>query len=130
MINNFNRNRILWLLIALMAFSASLTGAANQGIYRNLIINDNLPGVLSQDLVTVLTSIGMLFLIIRTGKGDIIKQLILLGIIGYMFYAYGIYVLAKVYNMLYFLYMAIFSLSFFSLVSGITNIGNKAYDKI
>jgi hypothetical protein len=77
-----------------------------------------------------LASIAMLFLIIRIDEGDFVKQLILLGIIGYLFYGYGIYVLAKIYNILYFLYMAIFGLSFFSLVYGIANISKEAFDKI
>ena len=130
MINQLNRNRILWLLIALMALIASLIGVSNQGIYQGLMITDNIPGVLAQDLVTVLASIAMLFLIIKIDEGDFVKQLILLGIIGYLFYGYGIYVLAKIYNILYFLYMAIFGLSFFSLVYGIANISKEAFDKI
>ena len=130
MINQLKRNKLLWFIIALMALIASLISVAHQGIYQGLIITDNIPGVLAQDLITVLASIAMLFLIIRIDEGDFVKQLILLGIIGYLFYGYGIYVLAKIYNILYFLYMAIFSLSFFSLLYGIANISKEAFDKI
>jgi hypothetical protein len=130
MINKLKRNKILWLLIALMALVASLVGVAYQGIYQNFMIAAALPAVLSQDLIAALASIAMLFLIFRIKEGNFVKQLILLGIIGYLFYVYGLYVIGKVYNTLYFLYMAIFSLSFFSLVYGIANIRNKAPDKI
>jgi hypothetical protein len=130
MIKNLKRNKILWLLIALMALIASLIGIAYQGVYQNLTVLQNLPAILSQDLITVLASITILVLIIRIKESDFAKQLILLGIIGYLFYVYGIYVLGKFYNPLYLLYMAIFSLSFFSLVYGIANIRNEAYAKI
>src|SRR5512138_22534 len=130
MINQLKWNKILWLLIALMALIASSLGAANQDIYRNFRVTTALPAILSQDLIAVLASIAMLFLIIRIKEGDFVKQLILLGIVGYFFYIYGLYVVGKMYNILYLLYMAIFSLSFFSLVYGIANIRNKAFDNI
>jgi len=92
-----------------MALIASSIGVADQGIYRNFRTVDALPAILSQDLVAVLAS---------------------LGIVGYLFYIYGLYVVGKIYNILYLLYMAIFSLSFFSLVYGIANIRDAAYGGI
>ncbi len=130
MINKLKRNKILWLLIALMALIASLIGVVHQGIYQNLTVLENLPAILSQDLITVLASIAMLYLIIRIDEDDFVKQLILFGIIGYLFYVYGIYVFGKFYNILYLLYMAIFSLSFYSLIYGIVNIKKKVFDNI
>jgi hypothetical protein len=130
MIGKLKWNKILWLLIALMALAASLIGVLYPAVYGNLVIPENLPAAFAQDLITVLASIAMLFLIITIREGDFIKQLILLGIIGYLFYGYGIFVIGKIYNPLYFLYMAIFSLSIFSIVYGIVNIGKKTYDKI
>jgi len=130
MIKNLKRNKVLWLLIALMALVASLIGVVHQSIYQNLAIVENLPAILSQDLITVLASIAMLYLVIRIDEDDYVKQLILLGIIGYLFYVYGIYVFEKFYNILYLLYMGIFSLSFYSLVYGIANIRNEAFNNI
>ncbi len=130
MINNLKKNKLLWLLIALMALVTSLSGVVHQGIYQNLAIVENLPAILSQDLITVLASIAMLYLVIRIDEDDFMKQLILLGIIGYLFYVYGIYVLGKFYNILYLLYMGIFSLSFYSLVYGIANIRNEVFEHI
>ena len=129
-IKNLKRNKILWLLIALMALVASLIGAAHPGVYQKLTVLENLPAILSQDLITVLASITMLYLITRIDEDDFVKQLVLFGIVGYLFYVYGIYVFGKFYNILYLLCMAIFSLSFFSLVYGITNIRNEANEKI
>jgi len=130
MMSELKRNKILWLFIALMALAASLVGVAHQGIYFNFSIAAALPAILSQDLIAVLASVAMLYLIFRIKEGDFVRQLLLLGIIGYLFYVYGLYVIGKIYNTLYFLYMAIFSLSFFSLVYWIANIRNKAHDKI
>lgn len=64
-------------------------------------------------------TIGVAFFIIiwiKTIKEeDFIKQAIILGLLGYFFYAYGIYVIERIYNPLYLLYMAIFGLSFYSM---------------
>uniref|UniRef100_UPI001C0F289A hypothetical protein n=1 Tax=Arthrobacter globiformis TaxID=1665 RepID=UPI001C0F289A len=43
-------------------------------------------------------------------------QIVALGLLGYLFYAYRIYVIERAYNGLYLVYMAIFALSFWSLV--------------
>ncbi len=130
MINKLQRDKISWLLIALMALVASSIGVARQGIYRNFRIAAALPAMLSQDLIAVSASLTMLFLIVRIKEGDLVERLILFGIAGYLFYVYGLYVVGKIYNTLYLLYMAIFSLSFYSLVFGIANIGNEASDNI
>jgi len=127
MLDKLQTNKRLWLLIALMALIASSIGVADQGIYRNFRTVEALPAILSQDLIAVLASLAMLFLIIRIKEGDFIKQLVLLGIVGYLFYIYGLYVVGKMYNILYLLYMAIFSLSFFTLIYGIANIKKAAY---
>ena len=65
---SLKRSKILGLLIALMALVASLIGVAYQGIYRNLTVTENLPAVLSQDLITVLASITMLFSLFQNGE--------------------------------------------------------------
>ncbi len=130
MINKLKWNKILWILIALMALSASLIGVINQGIYQKFRTATALPAILSQDLIAVLASIAMLFMIVRIKEGDFVKQSILLGIIGYLFYIYGLYVVGKMYNVLYLIYMAIFSLTLFSLVYGIANIKKKAFDNV
>ena len=63
-----SKNKILWLLIALMVLIASLIGVANQGIYQKFRVTAALPAILSQDMIAVLASIAMLYLIIRMNQ--------------------------------------------------------------
>lgn len=122
MIRNLGKNRILWLLVALLSLIAALVGVSNPGIYGHVVSTKIMPGVLSQDLMTIVASIIVLFLIVRIKEKDSIKQMVILGIIGYLFYGYGIYVIERLYNVLYFVYMAIFGLSFYSIVYSVANI--------
>ena len=50
------------------------------------------------------------------------QQLLALGLLGYLFYAYGIYVIERAYNGLYLVYLAIFTLAFWSVVYGTANL--------
>jgi hypothetical protein len=130
MVKKLSSQKILWFLIALLSLIASLAGVANQTIYPHLINIENLSGALSQDLIAILAVMVMLFLILKIKETDVIKQMIVLGIIGYLFYCYGIYVMERIFNILYFLYMAIFSLSFYSLIYAMMNIRKEYYLKV
>lgn len=126
MIRNFTKNKILWFLNALLSFIAALTGVFNTGIYDRVVSGTIMPGVFAQDLMTLVASCIILVLIFRTREADIIRQMVILGFLGFLFYAYGIYVIERLYNALYFLYMAIFGLSFYSIVYGVVSIREKA----
>jgi len=130
MLQKLGINKILWFLLALLSLIASLIGALNPGIYSKVVDPEFLPGMISQDLTTIIASIIILFCIVRTKKEDFIKQIIVLGIIAYLFYAYGIYVIEQFYNALYFLYMAIFGLSFYSIVYGVVNIRQDILQRV
>lgn len=122
MIRNLGKNRILWLSTASLSLIAASVGAANPGIYDRVVSADVMLGVFSQDLMTVAASIIALFLAVRMGEEDSRSQVVILGILGYLFYGYGIYVIERVYNVLYLVYMAIFGLSFYSIAYGFANI--------
>lgn len=130
MIRNLDKNRILWLLVASMSLIAALVGVANPGIYGLVVSTVIMPGVLSQDIMTIIASITVLFLIVRIKEEDSIKQMVILGIFGYLFYGYGIYVIERLYTILYFLYMAIFGLSFYSIAYSVVNIRKEILQKI
>jgi len=130
MIRNLETNKILWLLTALLSLAAALIGVINPDIYAKVVSKDVIPGVFGQDLMTIAASIIILWLIFRTKENDSKKQIVLLGILGYLFYAYGIYVIEQVYNLLYYLYMAIFALSFFSMVYGVAKIPPEVMQKV
>jgi hypothetical protein len=122
MIRNLGTNRILWLLTASLSLVAALVGVFMPDIYGKVIDTGLMPGIFGQDLMTILASVSILLLTLRVKDKDTKKQLVVLGIIGYLFYAYGIYVIERVYTLLYFLYMAIFGLSFWSMVYGVAKI--------
>jgi len=130
MIQNLDKNRILWLLTGLLSLIASLTGVVTQDIYSRVVSTKIMPGVLSQDLMTIVLAGILLFISARVKEENWKKQVIILGIIGYLFYGYGIYVIERLYTMLYFVYMAIFGLSFYSLIYGVSSISPEIRSKI
>lgn len=125
MIRNLVTNKILWLLTAVLSLIAALVGVFNPGIYTKVISTDIMPGVFGQDLMTIAASVIILFLMFRVKEGDSKKQIVILGILGYLLYAYGIYVIERVYNMLYYLYLTVFGLSFWSIAYGVAKIRPK-----
>lgn len=130
MIQNLGENRILWVSVALLSLVAAFIGVANPGLYSQVVSTEMMPGVLSQDLITIVSSIVVLFLTVRIKEEDSIKQIVILGIIIYFFYGYGIYVIERIYNVLYFVYMAIFGLSFYSIIYSVANIRKEMLPKI
>ena len=100
---NHGMNKLLWSITALCSFAAALVGVLNPGIYSRVISSDMMPAVMGQDLMTILAAIIILVLTFLTKANDSKKQVIILGIIGYLFYAYGIYVIERLYNGLYYL---------------------------
>lgn len=130
MIQNLEINKILWLLTALLSLAAALIGVINPDIYAKVVSKDVIPGVFGQDLMTIAASIIIMWLVFRIKENDSRKQIVVLGILGYLFYAYGIYVIEQVYNLLYYLYMAIFALSFYSMVNGVAKIHPEVVQKV
>jgi hypothetical protein len=122
LVRNLGKNRIIWLVTVSLSLIAALSGVFRPGLYSKVISGDIMPGVFGQDLMTIAASLAILFLLIRIKEQDSTKHILILGIIGYLFYAYGIYVIERVYTVLYFVYLAIFGLSFWSLVYGAASI--------
>lgn len=110
--------RKLWILTALLAFVASVWGVADQGIYEGLVETKYLPGTLGQDLITIAASLALGWLAITARPERVRRTVVAFGILGYLFYAYGIYVMEQVYTPPYLAYMAVFALSFWALAFG------------
>ena len=130
MVNNFERNRALWIVTAVLTLIAALLGVVFPDIYRKVISNDLMPAMHTQDWLTILIGAALLLIIIKTRKNDIKKQIIILGIIGAFAYLYGIFAIERVYNWAYFLYLAIFALSFWSIVYGLADIPKDLLHKV
>ncbi|MFX0069706.1 MAG: hypothetical protein ACFFAO_01320 [Candidatus Hermodarchaeota archaeon] len=122
MIKKLNENKILWLINSILSLIVALIGVFNPNVYNKVILQELIPGVLYQDVTTIIASIITLILTVRIKEEDSKLQIIILGILGYFFYAYGIYVIERVYTILYFAYMAILGLSFFSMVIFVASI--------
>lgn len=118
--------RILWGLAAAMALIAALAGVLTPGIYGRVVSNEVMPGVLSQDAMTTAAAVAALVLALRTGPDDARGQAVVLGIMGFLYYAYGVYSIERIYTPLYLLYLAILGLSFFGLIYGVVTVAPLA----
>ncbi len=116
---------ILTLLVSVMSlFTAVYTVSDNQiyhQVYEAGTISEFLiAGSLAQDMLVIPTSVIILFLSLFFLKRRNFKILIsILGLIGYIFYAYGLYVIQGQYSSLYLLYLAIFGLSIYAMIYGL-----------
>lgn len=81
-----------------------------------------LPGVFTQDLLVIVAAIAMITLTLRIEADHYRSVIIIFGVLGFLFYAYGIYAIEQVYTALYLLYLAIFALSFYGLTYGLTSL--------
>lgn len=122
MIRGLTGNKVIWFLLAVLSLVAALAGVFKPEIYANVVSPEVMPGVLSQDMTTIVVSLVMLFLVFTVREEQWKAQAVLLGIVYYLFYAYGIYAIERLYNAYYFVYMAIFGLSFYSLIFSLANL--------
>ncbi|WP_286132722.1 hypothetical protein [Arthrobacter sp. OY3WO11] len=111
-----NIHRILWAVIGVLTLVAAAIGLGNPRIYDRIVNENLIPGAYSQDLLSALSAFGLMYLALTARIDRQKHQIIALGLMGYLFYAYGIYVIERAYNGLYLVYMAIFTLAFWSLV--------------
>jgi hypothetical protein len=115
MVSYLRLAKALWGVTAAFAFLAALAGVLFKGLYVGLFLEEYLPGALPQDILTMVVSGTLIFLAATTKNGDVKKQVVALGLLGSLFYLYGIFTIERVYNSFYLLYAAIFALSFWSI---------------
>lgn len=130
MIKSLQKNKFLWLLVSFLSLIAALVGVFNQDIYSKVVGSNWLPGTISQDVITIIAGLVLFFLSLRINGSGIKRQIVAMSLLAYLFYAYGIYVIERLYNSLYILYMAIFALSFWSIVYGLQSINREVIRKI
>ena len=117
MLTHLFLNRLLWAVAGLLALGAAATGILRTEIYDGVVAPRLVPGAYSQDLLSLGAGLGLLYLAYAAGPQRTKHQIVALGLLGYLFYAYGIYVIERTYNGLYLLYMAVFALSFWALAT-------------
>lgn len=108
--------RALWILTGVLTLIAAGAGLLFPDIYARVVRTDLVPGALSQDLISAVAGGSLLVLgsVARGGRPKL--QIAAVGILGYLFYAYGIYVIERAYNGFYLVYMAVFALTFWGLL--------------
>jgi hypothetical protein len=99
------------------------------GIYVGLIAPATRPGALSQDVITVIAGITLCGLALAGTRVGPKAELVALGLLGYLFYGYGIYVVERVYNLLYLNYLAIFGIAAWLLVFGAVDVVHRTADR-
>jgi multisubunit Na+/H+ antiporter MnhF subunit len=85
MMRNLGTNRLLWVLLAGLSFIAAAIGVASPGVYARVVTREVMPGVLSQDWMTLVAAIIMVILAARAKERDTVAQLVILGIVGFLF---------------------------------------------
>ena len=121
-----NLNRWLWLGVALLSLIASGVGVLHPSVYDGLIPASIRPGVFTQDIVAIALSV-VLGLLAVSDRSDLVrKRIVAHGILGFLFYAYGIYAIERMYNALYPLYLALFGASLFVLVYSAATVPTNA----
>lgn len=116
MLKQAKLKRTLWLICAALSFVAAVVGLAFSDMYKPWVSPTVFPGMLSQDFTTLLVAVALFVLAGRLKSSSPKIPIWSLGMLAYLFYAYGIYSIERVYTGFYFLYLAIFGLSFYSII--------------
>ena len=122
------RTTVMMFLLSSLSFFASTKGIIDTSLYQDLYEAGTLPknliwGSRAQDMVSaplalMLAASSFLFL-----KNHSMKCYIgMLGLAWYFFYAFGLYAIQAQYTSIYLIYLAVFGLSFYSLVFGLLGI--------
>lgn len=128
MVRHLGRHRVLWLLTALLALVAAGAGVVRPSIYDDVVSESIMPGVLSQDLLALVAAVVVIVLSLRAADQGVVAQVGVLGSLGFLFYAYGIYTIEQVYNALYLVYMAIFGLAFYAIAYALADLREGMLD--
>ncbi|UMZ74428.1 hypothetical protein [Natranaerofaba carboxydovora] len=115
---------ILSVIIVILMALASMGG-----IFINDLYQDNflvISGWFGNDLVTLLLAVPLLTLsLVLSEKGSERAQLVWLGMLFYTLYNYAFYLFGAAYNSMFLIYVALFTLSIFALILGVSSINVK-----
>lgn len=126
---------VLTIVISVLALFSSCMGIFQQSLYEEVVKARTMPGSLiwssrSQDMVSILIAIVLIGVAVRFLKKPGMKSFIsMIGMSWYFFYAFGLYTIQGQYTSIYFIYMAIFSLSFYSMVGGALSLKKEEVEK-
>lgn len=130
MVSNLRLGKIFWSIATASAFLAALAGVSFKGIYEGLFAKDFLPGAFSQDVLTILVCLFLFFLIATTKQDDVKKQVIIVGLLGGLFYLYAIFTIERVYNSFYLLYALVFASTFWTIIYSLSGFRSAAFSRL
>jgi len=116
---------VMTAFLSLLAFYASLRGVFYPQLYTDLLATGAITeflvaGSIAQDIISLPASAMLLLLSMYLLARPSVKPFIIaLGLAGYFLYGYGLYAFQGGYTSLYLLYLAIFGLSLYSLITGL-----------
>lgn len=125
---NINRSRItaiMTLILSVLTLLASLAGIFFESIYKDVLSVGTITeflfvGSVAQDIISVPLALLLALLSVLFLKRPGYKTFItIIGLTGYFFYGYGLYVTQGQYTSIYLIYLTIFSLSIYSIVFGL-----------
>lgn len=122
---NFTTAYTLSAIIAALAATTSLGGLLISGLYRDSGFIKN--AWFANDWVTLAGAVPGLLVSMRLARrGSQRAQLVWMGLLLYMFYNYAFYLFGAVFNEFFLLYVALFTLSMYALIFGLSNLDAKA----
>lgn len=119
---NLAANKLIFFVTATLALVAGVAGVAFPAMYAALVPTSILPGVFTQDVMVVAAGLVMLALTMGLQAKDVRKAVVILGVLGFFFYAYAIYGIEQVYTPLHILYLAVWAASFYGLAYGLVSL--------
>jgi hypothetical protein len=111
-------HQVGWFVAGGLSVVTAGWGVIDRDIYLGLIAPATRAGALSQDLITLIAGLTLCGLASTRARLGPRLELVALGILGYLLYGYGIYVIERVYNVLYLNYLVIFGVAGWLVVLG------------
>ncbi|MDF1500612.1 MAG: hypothetical protein P1P76_09090 [Anaerolineales bacterium] len=131
MIKNLRANKIVFILTGILALIAATIGVLRPEMYDPVIVFERvIPGVFTQDLLVLVGALILIALSLSMEGRDIRKAIVIFGVLGFFFYAYGIYAIEQVYTLLYPLYLTILAFSFYGLIYGLGSVDQAEVERL
>lgn len=110
------------MLVGLLVFIAAGTGVLVPGFYDHVVDPRYATGTIMADLISMVSVLLLAACIIWSRRGSAIARLSWVALLTYIAYAYALYCFDRMFTILYPVYMAIFGISTFLIVSILTRL--------